>query len=95
MSNKKMTRDEQIEVIQDSMDKARELKLALNKNRQKVNKNDEETKMKFQEFWAKNKTQYSCPKDIEHILWVHLKAAGYDSPEKFEAGIKNFGFDKI
>lgn len=95
MSKKKMTRDEQIEVIQEKMDNAKELKMALIKSRQKVNKKDEKTRVRFQEFWAKNKTKYSCPKDIESVLWAHLKAAGYDSPEKFEAGIENFGFEKI
>lgn len=95
MSKKKMTRDEQIEVIQENMDNARELKMALIKARQKVNKKDEEIRVKFQEYWAQNKTNYSCPKDVEPIIWAHLKAAGYDSPEKFEAGIKNFGFEKI
>lgn len=95
MSKKKMTRDEQIEVIQESMGNAREMKMALIKSRQKVNKKDEEARVKFQEFWAQNKNKYSCPKDVEPILWAHLRAAGYDSPEKFEAGINNFGLEKI
>lgn len=92
--SKKLTREEQIEIIQENMDRAREKKLALINSRKKVRKSDEEARVKFQEFWAKNKNHYSCPKDVEPILWAHLKAAGYDSPEEFEAGIKNFGLEK-
>ncbi len=94
MSKKKLSRDEQIEIVQEKISEARSAKLALIESRKKINKNEEESRVKFQEFWALNKIKYNTQKDIEPILWAHLKAAGFTTPEKFEAGIENFGLKK-
>lgn len=49
----------------------------------------------FRIFWAKEKQKYDKPKELEQILWVHLKASKLDEPEKFEAGLKHFGLKKV
>lgn len=92
---KKMSREEQIEDIQAKMDAAREAKMALIKARQTVKGKDEDSRIKFQEFWALNRKSYGKSKEIEHILWAHLKAIGCDTPDKFADGIANFGLTKI
>ena len=55
----------------------------------------EEKREKFRVFWAQEKNKYGKAKDIEDILWVHCKAAGFSDPEKFEEGLKHFGLKKI
>ena len=45
----------------------------------------------FRIFWAQNRTKYGEKKELESILWLNMKSSGFDSPEKFEEGIKHFG----
>jgi hypothetical protein len=54
-----------------------------------------EKREQFRIFWAKEKKKYDKPKELEQILWVHLKAVKLDDPEKFEAGLKHFGLKKV
>lgn len=56
---------------------------------------DEEKKEEFRLFWAREKYKYGKSKDLEQILWLHLKATKMDEPEKFEQGLKHFGLKKI
>jgi hypothetical protein len=56
---------------------------------------ENEKREAFRVFWAKSKRQYGKAKDLEQILWVHLKAVKMDQPEKFEAGLKHFGLKKV
>lgn len=92
---KKMSREEIIEDIQGKMDSAREAKLAIINARQGAKSSDEGARIKFQEFWAQNRKAYGKEKDLEAILWVHLKAIGCDVPDKFVQGIAHFGLNKI
>lgn len=56
---------------------------------------EEDVKEKFRVFWAQEKHKYGKSKDMEEILWKHLKAAKMDAPEKFEDGLAHFGLKKI
>jgi len=56
---------------------------------------EEQQKEKFRIFWAQEKVKYGRPKELEEILWLHLKAIRHDAPEKFEAGLKHFGLKKV
>lgn len=56
---------------------------------------DHEKREQFRLFWAENKYKYGKAKDLENILWVHLKSAKLDAPEDFEAGLTHFGLKKI
>lgn len=56
---------------------------------------DEEKKESFRIFWAQNRNSYGKSKDLENILWIHLKAIKMDEPENFVEGLKNFGLKKI
>jgi hypothetical protein len=56
---------------------------------------DKEKRELFRVFWTQNRKKYGKSKDIEPILWLHLKAVKMDEPEKFESGIKHFGLKEI
>jgi len=54
-----------------------------------------EKREEFRKFWAQAKRKYGKAKDIEGILWTHLKSSGFDVPEKFEAGLAHFGLKTV
>lgn len=56
---------------------------------------DHEKREQFRLFWAENKYKYGKAKDLENILWVHIKSAKLDNPKDFEAGLAHFGLKKI
>jgi hypothetical protein len=56
---------------------------------------EHEKREQFRLFWAENKYKYGKAKDLEPILWAHLKSAKLDDPKDFEAGIVHFGLKKI
>ena len=55
----------------------------------------EEKREAFRIFWAQEKYKYGKSKDLEDIVWLHLKSSKLDEPEKFEEGLKHFGLKKI
>lgn len=57
--------------------------------------NDQEKREAFRIYWAQEKSKYGKSKDLEQILWLHLKSMKMDGPEEFEAGIKHFGLSKV
>jgi hypothetical protein len=56
---------------------------------------EEQKRNAFREHWAQEKYKYGKSKDLEQIIWLHLKATSQDEPEKFEDGIAHFGLKKI
>lgn len=56
---------------------------------------EQEKREQFRLFWAKEKSKYGKSKDLEDILWLHLKSSKLDEPEKFEDGLKHFGLKKV
>jgi hypothetical protein len=48
----------------------------------------------FRAFWAAARKEYGKPRDLEEILWAHLKSAGFDRPEAFEQGLEHFGLKR-
>jgi len=93
--NKKKTRDEQIEDVQAKMDSARKARLEIAAKRAaRTGKTKTDNFSKFQEYWATERKAYGRDKDLEEVIWPHLKAIGCDSPEKFEQGIAHFGLKK-
>ena len=94
MSKKRLNREEQIEAVQSKLDEARQARLEFIKNKA-PKKVDSDFKVSFQEFWAQNRRSYGKGKELEEIIWLHLKAIKHDKPELFEAGIKHFGLTKI
>jgi hypothetical protein len=70
-------------------------KLEESKMNSKSMNNDEPTaRDEFSLFWTRVRKEYNRSKDIEPVLWAHLKSIGHDKPELFEAGLKHFGLKK-
>lgn len=57
--------------------------------------NEQEKREAFRIFWAQEKSKYGKSKDLEQVLWLHLKATKQDELEQFENGIKHFGLTKV
>lgn len=52
----------------------------------------ENSREEFRKFFVKIKGALKLPNDMEDVIWIHFKRAGFDSKEKFEEGIKHFGY---
>lgn len=73
---------------------AKAYRMSLNKAT--VTKLEEhEKREQFRLFWAENKYKYGKAKDLEHILWEHLKSSKLTDPENFDKGLAHFGLKKI
>ena len=77
-----------------TLDEARAYRASLYREEAKK-LDDHEKREQFRLFWAENKSQYGKAKDLEPILWAHLKAAKLDEPKDFDAGLAHFGLKKI
>lgn len=89
-----MAKKEQIIDKEMSLEEARAYRASLHKPSM-APLSDQEKREKFRVFWASEKQKYGKSKDLEQILWVHLKAVKLDDPEKFEDGLKHFGLKKV
>ena len=57
-------------------------------------KREQDRREDFRKFWAENKSKYGKDKELEEVLWLHLKAIKQDNSEDFEAGLNHFGLTK-
>lgn len=73
-----------------SLEESRAFRASLYKPTEQV-LSESEKREKFRIFWAEQKSKYGKTKDLEEILWVHLKASKLDDPSKFEQGLQHFG----
>lgn len=89
-------RDYQLEKTEEPMtsEEARAFRASLYKPTEKV-LTEQEKREQFRLFWAANRTKYSKGKDLEPIIWVHLKSAKLDDPKDFEKGLQHFGLKKV
>lgn len=97
MSKKRLTKEEQIQDVQERLKEARAKRLQAYYD--KMGEIPKETpkddyKEEFKSFWIKNRSLYGKDKDFGDIVWLHLKSAGFCTPDKFEAGIEHFGLSK-
>lgn len=56
---------------------------------------DQQKREAFRIFWAQAKRKYGKAKDLESIIWLHLKSSKMDDPSQFEAGLLHFGLKKV
>lgn len=56
---------------------------------------EQQKREQFRVFWTQAKRKYGKTKELEEIVWLHLKSSKMDEPSKFEAGIAHFGLKKI
>lgn len=77
-----------------SLAEAKAYRASLNKPKA-AELTEKQVREQFRIFWAQEKAKYGKAKDLEEIVWLHLKASKLDAPEKFEAGLAHFGLKKI
>lgn len=56
---------------------------------------DSQKREEFRVFWAQEKANYGKGKDLENVLWTHLKSIKMTDPTKFAEAISHFGLKKI
>ena len=56
---------------------------------------EQQRREQFRIFWATEKRKYGKTKELEEIVWLHLKSSKMDEPSKFEAGLAHFGLKKL
>jgi len=92
---KKKKEDKKIEVKIDKKSKAELIKAARAKRVARAGISskqiEEDTKDEFRKFFVQLKRKLNLNSDLEGVIWLHLKAAGFDKKDKFEKGIKHFG----
>ena len=77
-----------------TLQEAKAYRMSLNKAKESKLEEHEKREL-FRLFWAENKYKYGKAKDLEHILWLHLKASKLDDPKDFDKGLAHFGLKKI
>lgn len=92
--DKKAEKAEKSEKSEMSLQEAKAYRMSLNKPANKKLE-EHEKREQFRIFWAENKYKYGKAKDLEPILWAHLKSAKLDDPENFDKGIAHFGLKKV
>lgn len=84
---------DKIQDLREKLEKAREAQVFASKpevDEYEIARAREE----FRVFWASEKKNYNRTRDIEDVLWAHLKASGNASPDRFEKGLAHFGLRK-
>lgn len=91
---KKQFNEQKEEVKEMSIEEARALRAAKH-NALPKQSSEQEKRESFRLFWAQEKAKYGKEKNLEPILWLHLLAMNFDTPENFEKGIAHYGLKKI
>lgn len=52
----------------------------------------ENDREEFRKFFIGLKRKLNLESDLENVIWLHLKAIGMDKKEKFNEGVKHFGY---
>lgn len=82
------------EIVRESLEKEQMEYRASRQSNFEAPASSENVREQFSAYWAIAKKEYKRSKDMEDILWAHLKAAGFDKPELFEEGLEHFGLKK-
>jgi hypothetical protein len=89
MARKKKQKQESI-TMEDKLKKARELRLRkIGISKKELEKNNRED---FRKYFIKLKRILKLESYMENIIWLHLKASGFDTKSKFDEGVKHFGY---
>lgn len=90
MAKEKIKKEDLIEM---TLEQSRAYRASLYKPVPKV-LSEEQKREAFRIFWASQKAKYGKSKQLEKVLWLHLKTIGCDDPNNFEKGIFHFGLIK-
>jgi len=53
---------------------------------------ESEKREEFRKYFTKLKRKLDLDKNLENVIWLHLKSIKMDTPELFDKGIQNFGY---
>ena len=46
----------------------------------------------FKKYFTKIKRKLNLSDDLENIIWIHLEAINHNTNDKFDDGIRHFGY---
>ena len=52
----------------------------------------ESTREEFRKYFVGLKRKLNLAPELENVIWLHLKATGMDSKDKFNEGVAHFGY---
>lgn len=90
----KFRKQEQESAQEMTLEEARAYRASLHKP-EAIELTAEQKREQFRQFWAQQKYKYGKSKDLEPVLWAHLKATKHDHPSKFEDGLAHFGLKQV
>lgn len=53
---------------------------------------ESEIREAFRTYFIQLKRKINLGPELEEIMWLHFKSAGFDDPEKFSDGTRHFGY---
>lgn len=95
MARKKKQEEKDMQVVDNSAERikaAREARKKLWEEKQKKEK-PQDDRDEFRKFFIRIKGKLGLDESMEKVIWLHFKRAGFDKKEKFEKGIKHFGYE--
>jgi hypothetical protein len=78
-----------------SLEEAKKWRASLAKPAASLALKEDQVREAWRLYWAQEKSKWANSKDLEHIIWLHLKAVAMAAPARFEEGIKHFGLKRI
>lgn len=78
---------------EDKIAKARKKRLALAEERGKNKPQEKDNSREdFKKYFLKLQKKVKIDKSLEEVIWIHLKTIGCNKKEKFDEGVKHFGY---
>ena len=92
MTRRKKEENKAEEAVKDRLAEAKAARRKAWEEKQAKKTVEENSRDEFRKFFIKIKGKLGLGKDMEEVIWIHFKSAGFDKKEKFEDGIKHFGY---
>ena len=64
----------------------------INTEKKSRKKREDEVRSDFKKYFVKLKRKLNLDSNLEDVIWLHFKAAGFAKEELFDKGIENFGY---
>ena len=89
-----MARKKQVEIDEVSMEEKAKIARERRIRKAGLTQDDvqENVREEFRKYFIRIKKSLNLSSDMEEILWLHFKACKFDSVDKFEIGLKHFGY---
>jgi len=73
----------------------RELRIKYAESLKKENSplKEEDVRKAFKVYFIQLSRKLKLSSDLENILWLHIKSAGFATPSLFDKGVRHFGYN--